>query len=124
MEVTRRIRWEAAHVLPGHPGECGRIHGHSWQAWVTVAGEQQTEGDEAGMVVEMGRLADYFKTDLEPGLDHRHLNDTLPDKFLPPTTENVAQFILTMFRAAGFPVVRVTVQETENQQATAFHDEA
>jgi 6-pyruvoyl-tetrahydropterin synthase len=54
-------------------------------------------------------------------LDHRALNDTLPDEFLPPTTENVARFLLAVFRGAGFPVVRVTVRETENQEATAFH---
>lgn len=124
VEITRRLRFEAAHHLPGHPGECAHVHGHSWQAWVTVRGQQQAEGDEAGMVLEMGRLADYFRSDVEPGLDHRHLNDTLPDEFLPPTTENVARFLLAVFRGAGFPVVRVTVRETENQEATAFNEDA
>lgn len=120
MEVTRRIRWEAGHYLPGHDGDCGRPHGHSWEAWVTVRGSQQTGGSEAGMVIEMGRLAEFFKTDLEPQLDHHVLNDRIPEPFLPPTTENVARYLLHAFRQAGFPVARVKVRETENQTATAF----
>lgn len=120
LEVTRRIRWEAGHYLPGHDGDCGRVHGHSWEAFVTVRGPQQTEGSEAGMVIEMGRLAEFFKTELEPRLDHRVLNDTLPDQWKPPTTENVARYLLAEFTAAGFPVTKVKVRETENQTATAF----
>jgi 6-pyruvoyltetrahydropterin/6-carboxytetrahydropterin synthase len=123
VEVTRRIRFEAAHHLPQHPAECARVHGHSWQAWVTVRGPVVDEGEEQGMVLDMGRLAEFFRSDVEPGLDHRQLNDTLPEEFLPPSTENVARFLLAVFRGAGFPVVRVRVAETENQSATAYHND-
>jgi 6-pyruvoyltetrahydropterin/6-carboxytetrahydropterin synthase len=119
IEVTRRIRWEASHSLPRHSGECARTHGHSWQAWITVRGQLAQEGEAEGMVLDMGELAAYFRSEVEPGLDHQHLNDTLPEEYLPPTTENVARFLLVLFTGAGFPVIRVTVQETENQSATA-----
>jgi 6-pyruvoyltetrahydropterin/6-carboxytetrahydropterin synthase len=117
-EVTRRVRFEAAHYLPDDPGKCGRVHGHSWQAWITVAGPPQPGGPEEGMVVEMGRVAALFRDHLEPGLDHQLLNETLPPEYLPPTTENVAAYLLDRYRLAGFPVVRVRVAETENQSAT------
>jgi len=119
-EVSRRVRWEAAHFLPLHDGPCARLHGHSWSAEVVVRGELEDGGTSDGMVVEMGELATHFRTELEPLLDHQCLNDTMPDKYLPPTTENVAAFLLDDFCAAGFPVARVTVRETENQTATAF----
>lgn len=118
VEVTRRIRFEAAHYLPNHDGECRYTHGHSWNALITVAGRLQTNGPHEGMVCDMGKIAEYFKTVLEVQLDHRMLNDTLPAAYQPPTTENVARFLMASYLGAGFPVVRVTVRETENQTAT------
>lgn len=119
-EVTRRIRWEASHFLPEHPGDCGRDHGHSWEAWITLRGPIQTEGDEKGMVCDMGKVAGHFRDKLEPILDHRLLNEQIPEAFQPPTTENIARFLLHSFLEAGFPVNRVQVRETENQTATAY----
>lgn len=120
VEVSRRVRFEAAHYLPAHAGACQRIHGHSWSAEVVVAGEiEQTPWQpEAGMVMDMGRIAEHFTSELEPLLDHQMLNQTLPRAYQPPSTENVARFLLDSYRDAGFPVVRVTVRETENQTAT------
>ena len=120
VEVTRRIRWEAAHYLPNHDGPCARMHGHSWSAEVVVQGDVDTsEGPTQGMVIDMGALAAHFRDRLEPLLDHQCLNDTIPASYYPPSTENVAAWILHHYRVAGFPVVRVTVRETENQTATA-----
>lgn len=110
VEVTRRVRFEAAHFLPDYIGACGRMHGHSWYAWIVCAGELEADG----MVIDMGLIAAHFRDVLEPLLDHSLLNNVITL----PTTENVAQFILDSYLAASFPVIRVTVQETENQTAT------
>lgn len=119
--VTRRIRWEAAHFLPPpHEGKCARVHGHSWSAEVEMRGPLQEDGQERGMVVDMGDVGRYFTRELEPHLDHQLLNDTIPEDYQPPTTENVARYLLDCFTDAGFPVIRVTVRETENQTATAW----
>lgn len=119
-EVTRRIRWEAAHYLPPpHEGKCARLHGHSWSAEVVLRGDLQEEGQERGMIVDMGEVGRHFRDNLEPHLDHHVLNDTLPEAYQPPTTENVARYLLDHYREAGFPVVRVVLRETENQTATA-----
>lgn len=117
-EVTRRIRFEAAHFLPDYDGACRHVHGHSWSAEIVCSGYIQTAGPERGMVIDMSAIAKHFKTHLEIELDHRTLNDTLPIEFQPPTTENVARYLLASYLGAGFPVVRVTVRETENQTAT------
>lgn len=109
-EVTRRVRFEAAHFLPGYSGACSRMHGHSWQAEIVCEGEVGSDG----MLVDMGRIAQFFRSNLEPHLDHALLNDTIPL----PTTEHVARYLLEAYTSAGFPVVRVTVRETENQTAT------
>lgn len=36
LEVVKEFRFEAAHVLPQHPGKCSRLHGHSWLMRVGV----------------------------------------------------------------------------------------
>lgn len=36
LEVTKEFRFEAAHVLPRHPGKCSKLHGHSWLLRVGV----------------------------------------------------------------------------------------
>lgn len=115
-EVARRIRWEAAHYLPQHPGNCANVHGHSWSAEVVISGEVAADG----MVRDMGDVAAYFRDTLEPLLDHQLLNDTIPAAYQPPSTENVARYLLDAYAGAGFAVVKVTVRETENQTATVW----
>lgn len=114
IDVTRRVRFEAAHLLPGHKGMCSNLHGHSWIALITVSGELRADG----MVIDMGQIAAFFRDELEPHMDHSYLNETLPSTYQPPSTENVARYLFDCYAAAGYPVVRVTVHETENQSAT------
>lgn len=74
-------------------------------------------GDD-GMVMDMGKIAAFFRDELEPHMDHAYLNETLPKVYQPPSTENVARYLVDRYVVAGFPVVSVTVRETENQTAT------
>lgn len=112
------MRWEAAHFLPDYRGDCNQLHGHSWEAWITVSGVLHSKGVHKGMVMDMGMIGEHFKTVLEAKLDHRCMNDTLPGEYQPPTTENVARYLMASYLGFGFPVVKVTVRETENQTAT------
>lgn len=36
LEVVKEFRFEAAHILPQHPGKCSKLHGHSWVMRVGV----------------------------------------------------------------------------------------
>ena len=51
--VTKQFRAEIAHRLPGHPGACQFLHGHSYLFEVSVTGE---ELDWMGMVVDFKEL--------------------------------------------------------------------
>lgn len=116
-QITRRVRFEAAHFLPDHPSKCSRIHGHSWQAWVFLEGKVHESGPDKGLIVDMGDVGRYFSEHLEEHLDHQLLNDTLPSDYLPPTTENVARYLYDRFKNVFPQVVSVQVRETENQEA-------
>ncbi len=89
MQIRKQFRFEAAHVLPHHPGKCGRLHGHSYRLDVTIAGPLQTQGSAQGMVLDFDKLSSLVKPLVIERLDHASLNDVLPN----PTAEHIALWI-------------------------------
>jgi 6-pyruvoyltetrahydropterin/6-carboxytetrahydropterin synthase len=88
-ELSKQFWFEAAHTLKRaiEAESSKRIHGHSYRAVVTIAGEAD---DETGMVMDLG----HFELALEKarnGLDHRMLDDV--DGLGPATVENLCAWI-------------------------------
>ena len=108
--VTRSFTFDAAHVLPWHPGKCARLHGHTYRVDVTVAGPL----DENGIVVDFGDIKTAAAAVIEP-LDHTLLNDTLDN----PTAERLALHILSSLRDNGLAATAVRVWETADCSAEA-----
>jgi 6-pyruvoyltetrahydropterin/6-carboxytetrahydropterin synthase len=109
--LKKRFTFEAAHYLPLHQGKCQRLHGHSWNGWVEVVGnELQADGPQAGMLMDYGCLTEAIRPMVEKYLDHYCLNETL--QMQSPTSEAVAQWIFRHLRGAQFPVTSVTIEET------------
>lgn len=43
MQVSKQIKWEAAHrLVHGYPGNCSQLHGHSYVATVTMQSTNNT----------------------------------------------------------------------------------
>ena len=109
ISVTKIVRFEAAHVLHGYPGACGRIHGHSYELHVTVSGSAVAPGypDDSGMVIDFKKLKKILDDEVLCLLDHRLLVsqkylDAHQLSFEPaemtvldvePTAENLLSFI-------------------------------
>ncbi len=89
MQIRKLFRFEAAHVLPHHPGKCSRLHGHSYRFEVAVEGPLQTTGPAQGMVVDFDDIAAVVRPHVVERLDHSSLNDVLPN----PTAEHIALWI-------------------------------
>jgi len=126
VSVTKIFRFEAAHRLPDHDGQCRNLHGHTYKVEVTVSGEIHTSGPQNGMVIDFGRISKIWKTRLEPRLDHQYLNETI-DPY--PTAERLAIVISTVitdeFTAPAFEgleLVSIRVWETETAYAEYFGD--
>lgn len=71
---------DASHVIPDHPGKCGRLHGHTYRFEVWLSGDVPAGGD--------GMLIDFY--DVKSAIDewdHQHLNDVV--EFV-PTAELLA----------------------------------
>jgi 6-pyruvoyltetrahydropterin/6-carboxytetrahydropterin synthase len=89
MRICKQFRFEAAHVLPHHPGKCSRLHGHSYQLEVFIDGPLQTSGAAAGMVMDFDEIARLVREHVIDKLDHNSLNDFLDN----PTSELIVRWI-------------------------------
>lgn len=70
---------DASHVIPDHPGKCGRLHGHTYRFEVWLSGPV-AGGD--------GMLVDFYEIKRQiDAWDHRHLNDMVD---FVPTAELLA----------------------------------
>ncbi len=100
VHITRRVSFCAAHRYHNPEwsaernqevfGACNRPHGHghNYELEVTVVGEVTAE---TGMVLNLTEVDAVLQQEVVDRLDHRHLNEELPEwKKNNPTTENLA----------------------------------
>jgi 6-pyruvoyltetrahydropterin/6-carboxytetrahydropterin synthase len=115
-EVSQQFFFEAAHTLErAHEAECSRrIHGHTYNAEVTLRGEPERE---TGMVIDLAVLRGYIES-IRQMLDHQHLND-IPTLGA-PTLENLARFIAEHVRAFEPRVVSVKVWRAASGDSCLF----
>src|SRR5437588_1551535 len=124
--LTRRAEFSASHFYHNpklSPEENRRIfgkcnnphgHGHNYTLEVTVAGNVD---ERSGFVIDLKQLKDTMNREVIEGLDHRHLNQEVPefrDKI--PNTENLAIAIWNRLagKLNGAKLHRVRVYETDD----------
>lgn len=120
--IEKTWRFDAAHKLPNHNGKCRELHGHTYALTIGLRGlTNGTVGDPAeGMVLDYYELSAVWRDHLEPLLDHKYLNDTVP--VTPTTAENLAAWALDVVaRQLGSVVAYVTVKETPATAATVWN---
>lgn len=107
MEIFKEFSFEAAHRLPNVPADhkCARLHGHSFQVRVTVAGDIDPA---LGWVMDFAEVKAACR-DVHDALDHRYLNDI--DGLENPTSEVIAVWIWQQLRHR-LPLAAVEVRET------------
>jgi 6-pyruvoyltetrahydropterin/6-carboxytetrahydropterin synthase len=105
-ELSQRFYFEAAHTLRRKIETEGslRIHGHTYEAEVTVSGAPDTQ---SGMLVDLGYLRQEVARVREM-LDHRFL-DEITD-LGPATLENLCAFIWKQLKPALPQLSAVTIE--------------
>jgi 6-pyruvoyltetrahydropterin/6-carboxytetrahydropterin synthase len=119
-EVLIEDTFDAAHCLRGYPGNCERLHGHTYRVQVFVRSKSL---DDQGMSVDFRKVKAELVSILMV-LDHQYLNDLPAFREANPSAENIAKFVHDGM-SAGFPglVHRVTVWETPTSAVTYVPDE-
>ena len=108
MDVFKEFTFEAAHQLPNVPPEhkCRRLHGHSFQARVTIAGPVDAT---SGWFQDFSDIKKAFKP-LYDQLDHNYLNDV--EGLSNPTSENLAIWIWDRVVPSLPSLKEVSIRET------------
>ncbi|MHB8176982.1 MAG: 6-carboxytetrahydropterin synthase QueD [Vulcanimicrobiaceae bacterium] len=89
MQIRKLFHFEAAHLLPFHPGKCASMHGHSYRLEVALRGPIQSEGPTRGMIEDFDTIASVVRADIIDALDHQTLNDLIEN----PTAERIILWI-------------------------------
>jgi len=113
VQIRKQFYFEAAHLLPNHPGKCSRLHGHSYRFEVAIEGPLQPSGPAAGMVMDFDEIEEIVKGGVVDKLDHSSLNDVLPN----PTAEQIAIWIFHQLESALDGLQEVVVWETPTASA-------
>jgi 6-pyruvoyltetrahydropterin/6-carboxytetrahydropterin synthase len=99
-DVLFRIRieddFDASHIIPGHPGKCKNLHGHTYRVEVFVTGDKLDKNDileAADFTVLKKRLAEVIGK-----YDHKHMNDVIAGN---PTAENIARTVFHELEGLG-----------------------
>jgi len=120
VQIRKQFRFEAAHVLPFHPGKCARMHGHSYRIDVVLAGSLHDSGPACGMVADFDEISAVVKPRVVDRLDHTTLNDLIEN----PTAERIALWIWDAIAAELPQLAEVAVWETATACAIARGDDA
>ncbi len=128
--VSRKAHFNAAHRLYRKDwtmeknqqifGKCNNpnFHGHNYELIVSVTGDVDPE---TGYVIDTKILSDLIKEHIEEALDHKNLNEDVPEfKDLIPTAEHIAYIIWHKLRAfiATDKALEITLYETPRNFVT------
>ncbi len=127
-EIVKSVSFCYGHRLLNYKGPCQHLHGHNARVDIMLASETL---DDRGMVMDFTDVKNITKEWIDSNLDHTLLlskDDPLiatlkqqNEKFYEmadnPTAENIAKLIFRQIDARGFPVVSVTLWESESSFA-------
>ncbi|MFD7525259.1 6-carboxytetrahydropterin synthase QueD [Paenibacillus chitinolyticus] len=92
--VSKEFTFDAAHHLHAYEGKCKNLHGHTYKAVYGISGYV----NEIGLTLDFGEIKDIWKARIEPYLDHRYLNETLPP--MNTTAENMVVWLYEQMETA------------------------
>jgi len=133
VELERVYRFSASHLYRRPEwseeenrrrfGRCANLpgHGHNYRLTVAIAGEPEPA---SGFVIDLGELDRLVSREVLDRVDHRHLNEALPE-FAPgaaiPSSENLVLWIrdrLLPALPAGARLTALRLAEDDDLAAT------
>lgn len=127
MRIGKRFRFEAAHVLIHHRGQCANLHGHSYVAELVFEGVAQTPFatyPRSGMLIDFSDISAIWNSRLKPQLDHSEygtLNVVLRTEM--PTAEYIAAWIVANFLRWNMPIESCKLWETDTSWSLCRRDD-
>ena len=76
MLVNKEFKFDAAHLLPNHKGQCKNLHGHTYKLIVTCKGAEQITGTSEGMIMDFSDLKSVVQAQIIDEFDHAFIVGT------------------------------------------------
>lgn len=109
-KIRKHFKFDAAHKLEKHSGDCKNLHGHTWHGWVEVKAH---ELDAENMVCDFKFIKDAVNA-LLTKFDHAMLNEVMNE--VQPTSEVIAysffQYLDPIISRERKVLSAVCIQET------------
>ncbi len=72
IRLTKAFTFEMAHALPGHDGPCKHIHGHTYELFVTIAGNPigDPSSPKFGMIMDFKDIKSLVREAVTDEFDH------------------------------------------------------
>ncbi|HOT06231.1 MAG: Dihydroneopterin monophosphate aldolase [Methanosaeta sp. PtaB.Bin039] len=110
MKIGLATEFDAAHRLPGYPGKCARVHGHTYRVEAVLDGPV----GEDGFVMDFFLVKEMLAAAVSE-MDHRDLNEVEPN----PTAEHLAYRIYRHLdqelQGHGVSLVSIRLWEGKNK---------
>lgn len=120
IRICRIFKFDSAHSLPYHKGQCNKLHGHTYKLEIKVEGIIKGDGGpENGMVMDFKTFDREIKFIIIDKFDHELLNNFFEN----PTAENMVDWIsntlkgLEHYHQQKIKLIMVRLWETENSYA-------
>lgn len=145
IRLTKEFKFEMAHALDGYDGDCRFIHGHSFELWVTISGNQIHDplSPKNGMLMDFNDLKSIVRQHIIDVFDHALvMNQNNPavsslsknhEAFgnlvlLPfqPTSENLLSYFATLLKPhfpAHVKLHSLKIRETVTSFAEWYSDD-
>ena len=109
--VTKRVKFDAAHVLTNHAGLCKNLHGHTYRVDVSVT---QREGDTSDMVIDFKELKAIATEVICDRFDHA---------FIYNTASEGEREIAAVVERHGMRTVAIPFRSTAENLARLFYND-
>lgn len=128
--LTKKFDFSSAHKMFNgdfseeenniHFGKCQNMHGHNYFLEVTASGSIDKS---KGYFVNLNEMSEAIKSNIINVLDHRYLNDVLPDcKNKPVTIEVISMWIWNTIiqKMPDYDLFKIRLWETENNSVEIY----
>lgn len=117
--LVKEVEFSAAHIIPGHPGPCKNLHGHTYKVKVFVESNKLNELD---MVLDFSELNKIIREEVKR-FDHTYLNELEEFKEKIPTAETLSMFLFKSIEKKlpeNLRLKKVEVYENESSYAIYY----
>lgn len=134
--INKEFKFDTAHILPNHYGQCKNLHGHTYKLIVSCTGEHKTDLSSECMIIDFSKLKKIVEENIINKFDHAFIlgagnkevekdikmvltkhNLKFVDLGDRSTAENISKYIFNklkpILKSENVELIKITLYETE-----------